>query len=253
MTTTFALTIDVLAFAVGQVLQQVFQSALAPVWHLGRRGHRLDLLHDRLTEELRPVATRAVHIRNRANVGATRALFGTTRFLFHVDMEATVDFLAFSATNTETAHAALFGQYETGRSRNDAQNLALVVQFAMIFEAGDDVGHWEPQALAPGVVLTEGGAILILFDFDALSAIFARLKRMAAAFATAVLFDAISFGHHLQEFFVSGTAPVWNVRTECAGFESLGEHAPFAADQRRRRQIANLSVLRARRFFAVNR
>jgi len=193
VTTTLALTIDVFAFAIRQILQQVLQAAFAPIGQLGGRGHRLDLLHDGLTNELGPVAAGAIHIRNGADVGATRTILGATRFLLHVDVEASIHFVAFSATNAETAHAALVWQLKSGRGWNSSQDFALVVQFAVILEAGDDVGDGEPQALTPLVVLTESGAGFGFIGLDAFSASFIRVIRMTAAFATSIGFDAVSF------------------------------------------------------------
>jgi len=233
MTATFALTIDVFAFAIWQVLQQVLQSALAPIWQFGCDGHRLDLFHDGLANELRPVAAGAVDVWNRADVGASRAVVGAARFLLHVDVEATILFIAFSATNTETAHAAFLGHFEAGRRWNGAEDFALVVQFAVILEAGDDVGHWKPQTLAPSVVLTESSAGFRFFGFDAGGTFFIRVKRMTTTFATTVQFDTISFRHHLQEFLVGNSAPIGNIGTERASFENLGEHAPTTTDHRR--------------------
>lgn len=107
MTAAFALTIDVFAFAIWQVLEQVLQTAFAPVGHLGRSGHGFHLLHNRLTNHLGPIAAGAIHVWNSADISAAWAILSTARFLLHVDIEASVDFVAFGAADFETAHAAL--------------------------------------------------------------------------------------------------------------------------------------------------
>jgi hypothetical protein len=196
VTTTFALTVDVFAFAIRQILQQIFQSAFTPIRQLDSGGHGLDFLDDTLTNEFGPVAFGSVQIRNSADVGATRAIFGTARFLIHVDMEASFSFLAFAASDTETAQTAFFGQFESGRSRDDGWDFAFVVQIAMVFETVDDIRHGEPQALTPVVRSVESWARLSFFDLDAFSAFFVRLIRMATALATTVFLDAIAFRHH---------------------------------------------------------
>lgn len=67
--------------------------------------------------------------------------------------------IAFAATNFETAHAAFVGQSETSRSRDDVRNFAFVIQFAMIFETVDDIGHRKPQTLTPVVYFAKSRAI----------------------------------------------------------------------------------------------
>lgn len=253
MTTTFALTIDVLAFSVRQVFQQVLQSALAPIGQFGGRGHSFDLLNESLTDELGPVAVGAVQVRNRANVGAAGAVFVTARFLVHLNMEATVLLLALAAADTETAQTTFFWQLKSGRSGNDAGNFAFVVQVAMILEAVDNVGHGEPQALAPFVGRAESRAILSFLGLHAFSSIFVGLIRVAAAFATTVFLDAIAFGHIFQEFLERFTAPVGNIRTVRASLERFREQTPAASDNRSLRQIANLAKFSARLFFAIDR
>lgn len=109
-----------------------------------------------------------------------------TRQIPKVNLQASIGLLTFAASNTETAHAALVRHSEAGRSRDDGWDFALVVQFAMVLEAVDDVGNGEPQALAPIVGLAESGTGL-LFLLDAFGTILARSIRVAAALATTVL------------------------------------------------------------------
>lgn len=252
VTTTLALAVDVFAFAVRQILQQILHSALAPVGQFGGRSDSFDLLDDRFSNEFGPVAVGAVQIGDRANFGATRAIFGAASFLVHVDVEASVGLLAFAATNTEAAHAAFVGDSETSGRRHDVGDFALVVQFAMIFETVDDIRNREPQALAPIVRFAESGASLF-FSLDAFGTFVVRVVRVAATFATSVLFDAVAFGHQFQKFLVRLTTPIGNVRAESASFERFGEHAPTATDDWSGRHVANLTEFRARSLFAVDR
>jgi len=97
-----------------------------------------------LANEFGPIAFGAIDVRDAAHVATARAIVAITSFLVHVDMEASFLFLAFTATNTETAHAAFVGNFETGRSRDDARDFSFVIQFAMIFETVDYIGNGEP-------------------------------------------------------------------------------------------------------------
>jgi len=127
MATTFALSIDVFAFAIWQILQQIFHATFTPIRQFDGRRHRLDFLDQRLSNELRPIAIRTVDVWNGANVAATRAIVAITSFLIHVDMEASVFFIAFTTTDTKTTHAAFIGQFETGRRWYDARNFAFII------------------------------------------------------------------------------------------------------------------------------
>jgi len=122
----------------------------------------------------------------------------------------------------------------------------------MVLETGDDVGGGKPQAFAPFVVLSESWAVLFFFNFNALSAIFARDEGVTTTFATSVFLNAVSFGHHFQKFLISSTTPVGNVRTESAGLERFGEYTPTTADQRGWRQIADLTVAGACFAFSID-
>jgi len=144
MATTFALTIDVFAFAIRQILQQIFHAAFTPIRQFNSSRHGFHFLGQRLTNELSPIAIGAIDVWNGADVATTRAIIPVTRFLVHINMEASVLFIAFAATNTETAHATFIGQFETGWRWDDAWYFAFVIQFAMIFETVNDIGHWEP-------------------------------------------------------------------------------------------------------------
>jgi len=252
VTTTLALTVDVFAFAIWQILQQVLQSAFAPIRQLGSGRHGFNLLDDGLANEFGPVALGAVQVRDGANVGATRAVLGTARLLVHVDVEASFGLVAFAATNAEAAQAAFFGQLKPGRSLDDVGDFALVFQVAVALEAVDDVGDGEPQALTPVVGLVEGGTRLGFFDFDALGALFIRMIRVAAAFATTVLLDAVAFRHHFQKLLVRFAAPVRDVGAEGASLESFGEHTPTAADDGSWWQIAHLAEFGASGSFAID-
>jgi len=252
VTATFALAVDVLAFSVWQILQQILQSTLAPIRQLDSGGHGFDLLDDGLANEFGPIAFRAIQIRNGANVSATRAVLVTARFLVHVDVEAAFRFVALAATNAETAQAAFIRQLEAGRSGNHVRNFAFVFQIAVALEAVDDVGHGEPQALTPVVRGAESGASLF-FSFNAFGSLIVRMIWMATALAATVLLDAVAFGHHFQKFLVRFAAPVGNVRAESAGFERFGEHAPTATDDGSRRQVAYLAEFGASSSLAVDR
>jgi len=196
MATTFALTIDVFAFAIRQILHQIFHASFAPIGQFDSRGHGFHFLNQRLTDERRPITIGTVHIWNGAHFGASRAVVATARLLIHVDMEATVFFVAFTASYTETAHAAFVGQFEAGRRWYHTGYFAFIIQFAMIFETVDDIGYGKPQTLTPFVWRIESWTRLRFFNFHAFGAFFIGLIRMATTFATTVLLDAISFGHH---------------------------------------------------------
>jgi len=109
VTTTLALAVDILAFSVRQILQQILHAAFAPIRQLDSGSHGFDLLDDGLANEFGPVAFGAIQIRDGANVGATRAVLVTASFLVHVDVKAAFFFVALAATNAETAQAAFLG------------------------------------------------------------------------------------------------------------------------------------------------
>lgn len=252
MATAFALTVDVFAFSIWQIFEQIFHSTFTPI--RGSAHHGLHSFDQRLTNERSPVAAGTVDVRDGANLGATRAIVVGARFLINVDVEATVLFLAFAATDTETAHAAFVRNFETGRCRDDGGgDVAFVIQFAMIFETVDNVGNGEPQTLTPFVWWIECRAVGYFFFFNAFCAFFIRLVRVTTAFATTVFLNAIAFGHHLQKFLIRFATPVWDIRTSCASFERFGEHAPTAANDRSWWQIANVAEFGASSAFAFNR
>lgn len=249
----FALSVDVFAFSVGQIFEQVFQTAFAPIRQFDAAGHRFDFFNDRLSHELRPVAVISGQLRHGTNVGTSGAIFFSASFFVHFDMETSLFAIAFTAANTKTAHAAFFWNLETGWRWYNIRYVAFEVQTAMIAKTVCDIRKWKPLALTPFVIFAKSGALSGFFSFYASCAFVIRMVRMTTTFATAIFLKAIAFGHHFQKFTIRFTAPIGNVRTESACLEGFGEHTPAAADQGRRRQIANVSEFGTCGFFAFDR
>jgi len=205
MATTFTLTTHLFACAIWNVTQQLLDSAFAPIGH--GAGHRFNFGQQCFTDRFPPIAGLA-NFWDRAHVAASRAVTGSARFLFGVDVEASFLAIALAASGSETTVAAFLRNLQTGRGRQQVfRDIAFNVELTMFFEAFGDVGERVPQALAPIVEFSEWFALGFLL-FNAGSAIFVRSVRVATTLALAVFLNAVSIGQSLAEFAVSFAAPV---------------------------------------------